>query len=106
MQSKNQPNKAQKDFRENLRSLYPGSEIHHLYGASARVKIDLVSTNVGHWAIIAMLPNHDEMIKALGGNRREYEKETWIIQMGVYLVEHGELPFAEEIYKAILGYHK
>ena len=106
MQSQgNAPNKAQKDFRENLRSLYPGSEIHHLYGASAQVKIALVSTNIGHWAIIALDESMHKEIHASAA-RKGLENMTYILQMRVYVAEHGEVPFSEEIYDAILAYHK
>ncbi len=105
MSKGNAPNKAQVDFRENLRALYPGSEIHHLYGASAKVKINLVSTNIGHWAIIAL---DEDMHRTLHASeaRRGLENMTYILQMRVYVAEHGEVPFSEEIYDAILAYHK
>ena len=100
-----QPNTEQKAFRENLRALFPGSEIHHMFGRCAQVKIDLISTNVGHFAIIAMPKNHDAMIKLMKRKeRRPFEKETWVNQMSHYKKAYGELPFGKEIYEAIRDY--
>ncbi len=99
------PNTEQVNFRECLRSLYFGSEIHHMFGRTAQVKINFVSTNIGHWAIIALPHQHDERIKAMGRKeRRPFEKSTWRAQMIMYREVYGGLPFDKDIEVAIRDY--
>ena len=102
MQSKgNAPNKAQKDFRENLRFLYPGSEIHHPVGTTGKHnKID-----IGHWWILALDPRQHKAIHSFGKDRKGVEKISFNIQMDMYKAVHHRMPVPDAVLEAIQDYH-
>ena len=102
MRSKgNQPNAEQKAFREKLRDLYPGFVIHHIFGATAKVKIDLISENIGHWGIIALtVGEHHNIHKS--SDRKAEEKSIFEEQMRMYFSRYFEMPVPDEVFKAIL----
>ena len=99
--TQNAPTKDQADFRENLRALHPNSVTHHIFGSTAQAKINLISENIGHWAIIAVTPNEHTAIHA-HGDRRALEKSIFDQQMRGYNIYYDSLPFSEDIFKAIM----
>lgn len=100
----NQPTAEQKRFRENLRSLYPGFEIHHIFGRTAKIK---GVGNIGHWGIIAMPPDHDlGIIKKLNhGERKPYEKALFTRQMRRYAMRYGAVPVPDDVMREIQAWH-
>ncbi len=108
MQSRgNAPSAEQKRFRENLRDLYPGSVIHHAVGGTAKVKINLVSTNIGEWWILAVAEEEHKKIHAssVGQARKLYEKELFEYQMKHYFRVYFRMPVPDEVLEAIEDYH-
>ena len=102
MQSKgNAPNKAQKDFRENLRSLYPGSEIHHPVGTTGKHN----KIHIGHWWILAISLGEHNMAHAMGKARKSYEKEVFQSQMRMYFNRYFQMPVPDAVLEAIQDYH-
>ena len=102
MQSKNNaPNKAQKDFRENLRSLYPGSEIHHPVGTTGKHnKID-----IGNWWILAITEDEHKRVHAGIDDRKGWEKRSYKIQMEHYFRIYFQMPVPDDALEAIQDYH-
>ena len=101
VQSKNQPNAEQKQFREKLRSLYPGSEIHHPVGTTGKHN----KIHIGHWWILALNPAQHKEIHTYGKDRKGVEKISFSIQMGRYKDEYHRMPVPDDVLEAIQNYH-
>ncbi len=103
MQSRgNAPSAEQKRFRENLRDLYPGSEIHHCVGTTGKHN----KVAIGHWWINALMPNQHNNLHSSGKVRKQCEKEIFFVQMESYLGEYHRMPVPDEVLEAIEDYHK
>ncbi len=102
----NGPTAEQKRFQDNLRALYPGSELHHAVGGTAKVKINLVSTNIGEWWILALDPAQHKEVHNSGKDRKGIEKISFNIQMDMYEVQYRDMPVPDEVLEAIEDYHK
>ena len=101
MQSKNQPNAEQKRFRENLRSLYPGTEIHHPVGTTGKHN----KINIGHWWILALSTKDHKIIHTIGKLRKQLKKEQFRVQMRDYFDVINKMPVPDEVLEAIQNYH-
>ena len=104
MQSKNNaPNAAQKAFRENLRDLYPGSEIHHCVGSTGKHN----KVEIGHWWILAIPEKTHKKLHSgeYGKNRKLREKTEFREQMDVYFNAYFRMPVPDEVLEAIEGFH-
>lgn len=99
----NQPNTEQVAFREALRALYPSHVIHHIFGASAKVKIDLVSENIGHWGIIALTIQEHRAIHN-HSDRKIAEKSIFKQQMINYFTYYFDMPVPREVLTAIMNW--
>ena len=102
MQSKgNAPTAEQKRFRENLRSIFPGTVIHHCVGATGKHN----KVAIGHWWIIALTP--EEHIKVHSGisERKSLEKNEFAHQMERYFFYYRRMPVPDEVLEAIEDYH-
>ena len=104
--------KAQRDWRENLRSLgcivtgEPNPEMHHLYGASAKKKCPRTFQTlwIGQWAQVPLCKRlHD--VEKTPEFRDEYP-DAMLFKMvcEAYQAEYGPLPFDQDIYDAIINY--
>jgi len=83
---------------------YGPTEIHHLYGCTAQLKS---VGNIGHWAIICITRDHHLILDNQG--RKAFEKVTGHTEKELFAKTCSrmeELPFSEEIYQAIMEWHR
>ena len=97
--------KAQQDWLEAVVSLGCAecgrpAQAHHMYGETAQVKIDLVSTNIGHWALNGLCDSHHKAIHK-DPERRQKEKRHF-----AKLRKILPLHFGQDIYWAIMEYSR
>ncbi len=107
--TQNAPNAAQKRWEEKVIGLgplvgYGAVELHHFLGGTTQVK---GIGNLGWWAIILLTKDH-HLIRHRQG-RKAFEKVTGHTEKELFektCDRMEELPFSNEIYEAILRYHK
>lgn len=77
--------------------------VHHPIGASACVKIDLVTTNIGSWWLLPLLETEHAMMHKLPG-RKAREKGLFQDLVCHFVMNGGwdEIPFPHSIYQAIM----
>jgi hypothetical protein len=83
------------------------AEIHHSLGETAAVKIEYVTTNIGHEWIIPLCASHHTGISGvhkMGKNRKPREKQYFEIVIA-RLSDSPNLP-PTEVIDAIRGYHR
>jgi len=83
---------------------YGPCEIHHMYGGTAQIK---GVGNIGHWAILCLTKDHHMILTNQG--RLAFEQVTGHTEVELFektCSRMEELPFSQEIYDAIMEYHK
>jgi hypothetical protein len=102
-----QGNAAQKRWMKTLRTLGMGKIIHHCTDRTMRTKINLVSENIGHWWVIPLHDDeHHAWVHAAGKERKQYEKDRFEAACAVARGAGHELPFSQDVYDAIMEFHK
>lgn len=106
--------KAQKEWRENLRSLgciitgQPNPEMHHLYGASAKKKCPRTFETlwVGQWAQVPLCKELHDREKTPEFRKKYPNWKLFEVACQRYERKYGSLPFDQNVKDAILNYHK
>lgn len=99
----NQPNAAQKRWREEVRLLGMGQIIHHAIDRTMKIK---GVGNIGHWWLIPCTDDaHHFAIHKMGKDRKPYEKARFQEVIRRYVDLHDEKPpLPGGVYEAIMEF--
>jgi len=92
----------QKRYRQQLMDMHPGMICHHCIGESMKSKA--AGGNLGHWWIIAMLPDYHERIHEAGKERKPTEKMIFDDQRRRVEFKHGKI-VPDEVVEAVMTWH-
>ena len=81
-------------------------QIHHMFGETAQVKIDLVSENIGQWAINPLCPECHKAIETNSDRRGEEKRNFETLCAWWTRIHQKPLPFSDKIYTAIMEYSR
>ena len=105
---------AQEKWREDLRSLgciitgEPNPEMHHLYGASIKKKCPRTFQTlwIGQWAQVPLVKRLHDAEKEPWFRDKYPDDKLFEIACYTYSLEFGDLPFDQNMYDAIINYHR
>lgn len=104
---------VQEKWRERLRSLgciitgeHP--EMHHLYGASIKKKCPRTFETlwIGQWAQVPLVKRLHDAEKEPWFRDKYTDAKLFEMTCDRYKAEFGNLPFDQNIYDAIINYHR